>query len=133
MAKSIKLKNNVYIDSSGIVYGRNTLDSIFIYSTGEKIIGKWTDNKNIYRKVINTGQISSATKTVNHGISGLSNVINVYGICKSAAGNYYTLPRIEPSNQNAQIALSVSNTAITIQTGTNANFASSFVVIEYTK
>ena len=133
MAKSIKLNNDAYIDSSGIVYEKSTLKSILEFSTTEKVIGKWIDNNYIYRKVINTGQISSVTKTVNHGISGLSNVIKVYGICKSAAGNYYTLPRIEPSNQNAQIALSVSNTAITIQTGTNANFASSFVVIEYTK
>ena len=45
MSKSIKLKNNNYIDSTGITHGRELLSTILgnkiIYDTGTNSIGSW--------------------------------------------------------------------------------------------
>lgn len=102
------------------------------YSTTETEIGTWIDNKKIYRKVINTGQISSTTKSVAHNISNLSFVINMFGVAIEA-GVYYTLPRISNSNTDRQIAVKCDTTNVYLEAGTNANFSDSYVVIEYTK
>lgn len=54
MSKSIKFKNNNYLDSSSIVHNRellkNILDKKEVYSTEEQKIGTWIDGKTAYQK-----------------------------------------------------------------------------------
>ena len=104
-----------------------------IYSTSEIPIGRWIDGKKIWRKVINTGNVSSATKVVAHGITGITWVINAYGMIK-AGGTWYHLDRISGSAANQQIAIVVTPTEVQLVAGSDANFSQgSYVVIEYTK
>ena len=56
MPKSIKFTNNTYLDSAGIVHDKKLLSDILngllVYSTKERIIGKWKNGKPIYQKLI---------------------------------------------------------------------------------
>lgn len=52
MSKSIKIKNNTYIDSTGIVHNKVLLSDILNYSTNEKKVGTWYDGKPVYEKLV---------------------------------------------------------------------------------
>lgn len=123
------VENNVvkkYIDDS--------VGDIHIYSTDETDTGnKWINNEPIYRKVIQCGQISSAVKNIAHDISNLNTVISIYGMLKTTSGAFYKLPRVSRNDVNTQIGLYVTSSQVVIEAGSNANFADSFVIIEYTK
>jgi len=69
MAKSIKLKNEIYLDSSSIVHNKQSLEKILNYSTEEQIVGKWIDSKPIYRKVIVITSGFSTYLSVHHNIN----------------------------------------------------------------
>ena len=104
-----------------------------LYSTTEIPIGTWIDGKKIWRKVINTGNVSSATKVVAHGITGITWVVNAYGMIKTG-GTWYHLDRISGSAANQQIAIVVTSTEVQLVAGSDASFSQgSYVVIEYTK
>lgn len=107
---------------------------VFTYSTTQEVpIGTWIDGKTIYRKVYNTGNVSNATKTVNHGISNLSWVVNAYGFIKTS-GSWYQLSRVSTSAANQNIAIVVSASQILLVGGNDASFTQgSYVVLEYTK
>lgn len=105
-----------------------------VYSTSEvKTNSIWIDNKPIYRKVVQTGALSGSVKNVAHGISSLNIVINLYGIAITSGNAYYTIPRVVNTQTNQQIGLNANGTNITLDAGSNASFADSFVIIEYTK
>ena len=105
-----------------------------VYSESEvKTNSVWINNKPIYRKVVNTGALSGTTKNVAHGISNLNIVTKLYGFAITNGNDYYTIPRIVNTQINQQIGLFANATNVTIDAGSNASFANSFVVIEYTK
>ena len=59
---------------------KNTfVQSPFIYSTEEQIVGKWVDGKIIYQKtfIFNTG--SSASTSYNTGLTGIDKVVDTRG------------------------------------------------------
>ena len=102
-------------------------------SPNENPISVWIDGKYIYRKVIQTGAISSNDVSVPHNIDRLGTVINIRGMAKASNGNYYTLPRTATGNVTSQIELYATSTNVVVHAGSNANFTDSFVIIEYTK
>lgn len=115
----------------------NGIDISNVYSITERPIGIWIDGNIIYRKVINTGASSTGNIYVNHDITNLDKVINIYGI---ATNNYngnishYTIPKVATTSFDTQIGITVTSTQITLTRGSSANFnVGSFVVIEYTK
>lgn len=60
------------------------------YSTTEQVVGKWTDGKPIYRKVL-TGTMSTSTTYTNITIDEyFENVVNVYGFIKKDS-NFYPI------------------------------------------
>ena len=64
----------------------SNLGELSDYSTEEKVIGKWVDGRNVYRKVINfnlgeTIQDNSTTKTIDN-IPNISAIIDVKGYIK---------------------------------------------------
>jgi hypothetical protein len=98
MAKSIKLKDNNYIDSTGIVHNRellsNVLDNlsdILEYSTDEVKIGTWIDGKPIYRKVIKVIPTNKKAE-YNPNLTNLETLINVSGIVKRRQGYFNLMP-----------------------------------------
>lgn len=104
------------------------------FSTKEVVVGTWF-GKPLYSRTINTGAISSANKTLAHGIS------NVDHIHIDTANSYltggtpmasYPFPRIH-SNFNGMVWGQVDPTNIYIQAGSNANFSNSYITLLYTK
>lgn len=77
MAKSYKLKDDNYIDSSSVVHNRIKLKDILTYSTQEIRIGTWIDGKPLYRKTIKIENTALAVgdNNIAHGISNLNQCI----------------------------------------------------------
>lgn len=142
--KSIKLKDNHYIDSTGVVHNRgllstllgNILDDITylknrcIYSTNEVPIGKWIDGKTVYRRVY-TG--NSNEFEIN--IPNLDKVVKLYGRIYATYRQYWGIPNYhtEAGYCNGYY-VEKNSTKIHIWTGgfysSNAEY---FIVVEYTK
>ena len=106
------------------------------YSTTEIKTNKlWIDNKPIYRKVVNTGTLpDSTTKQIEHGISNLKRILNIFGYAYTPNGQSYPLPWINATNVTYQTALYCDSTYIYMSTGTGrSNITESYVILEYTK
>lgn len=105
------------------------------YSTTEKDTGfTWINGKKIYKKTINFGALPNNTsKSVNHNISNLSQIVKTEGVAISSAGSM-PLPQASPVNTNYSTSLTPNSTQITIRTGTS-EFTSynAYVTLYYTK
>ena len=122
------VENNVI---KGYVDGK--VGNIHTYSTSEIDTGNiWIDGSHIYRKVIETGAVSSTPKYINHNISNLLTIVSLDGILMQE-GAFYKLPRVSSSNTQSQVALNATSTQIILSAGSNASFSDSFVIIEYIK
>lgn len=98
------------------------------YSTNEKRIGKWVDNKPLYRRVYNTTSfIADTFQTIQTNSS--------YDIKMVSGFLYRTNNRLDLYGNNVSLVLSIRNTDIEYKTAaafvTDAISAS--FIIEYTK
>jgi len=93
---------------------------------------KWIDGKDIYRKVINTGTLpNTTTKNIAHGITGISQMISLYGMAKDPTPYYVPLPYGIYST--SYIAVYADLTNIVIITGSNrTTYTNSFIILYYT-
>lgn len=136
MAKSIKLNDNTYLDSTGIVHNKTKLSDILTYSTSEQKIGTWINGNPIYRKVIEVGNMpNNTTKNVAHGIDGLDAVLSIQPKWKDTGdGVWYCANRID--NSTTKIVFTVNATNVKIEgIGTNWSTRTSngTVTLIYTK
>ena len=111
----------------------NTIQDSQSYSTTEqKTGGTWIDEKPIYRKVVDLGNLPNATtKSVSHGISNIGLVTDLRGIWY-ASNDYRTLPYVG-GGATYDVYLSADNTNIKVQTGMDRSSFTGFAIIEYTK
>ena len=111
----------------------NTIQDSQSYSTTEqKTGGTWIDEKPIYRKVVDLGNLHNATtKSVSHGISNIGLVTDLRGIWY-ASNDYRTLPYVG-GGATYDVYLSADNTNIKVQTGMDRSSFTGFAIIEYTK
>lgn len=131
MAQSIKLKDENYIDSSGVTHNRellfdilNNQNDILNYSTTEKSIGKYYDGKTIYRKTIRSTYSDQNSKFVL--LSNISTLIKGYGYCKGSGGTKQLVPMA-----NAFLSLTSDNQVIL--NAENMHSVEYEVTLEYTK
>lgn len=105
-----------------------------IYSTTEQVTGdRWIDGKPIYRKTINFGAMPNATtKSVAHGISGLSAIINIYGWATNGT-NYITVPRGAPGSNNSIESYADGANLMCVVSVNWSGYSSSYITLEYTK
>lgn len=120
-----------YSASQTGAYSCNYINKITNYSTTEQIIGKWIDEKPIYRKVI-TGSTANQTSTVIGNISSVDNMIHIYGFCNVQDGEHKNIPCIEGSNYISACMLPNGNVRID-NTTSNYFRGSAVVIVEYTK
>lgn len=120
-----------YLNAQNLNNNFNELDNKHNYSTTEKIIGKWIDNKPIYRKVF-TGTINDSTTL----LQNVDTLVNAYG---TADMNYVTrtLNYYEIYN-NLQyfvhVRLSSNNVNfICTSAGQSYNPTNCKIILEYTK
>lgn len=106
------------------------------YSTTEKVVGTWIDNKPIYRKVINFGALPNArTKSVAHNISNLGNVINIGGfISNTIETDFYSIPLMyKGSDSNFNVECLVTATQVSMSANTDRSHYIAYVILDYTK
>lgn len=135
MSKSIKFKNNNYLDSSSIVHNKKSLKNILdekeVYTNEEQKIGIWTDGKPIYRKVY-TGTCSSETTQQIDSANNISQLINAKGMFVNDAdkintpiGSYYV--------DNSRIWRNANGIQLSKGPTFSTDYFSFIVIIEYTK
>lgn len=106
------------------------------YSTEEAITNStWVDGKTIYKKTISFGALPNATtKTVAHGISGISHIIDMKAVAWNSSGTTIVLPYAHPQSVQYQVSWHVDNTNINIITGDDkSGYSSCYVTLYYTK
>ena len=104
-----------------------------IYSSNEVAIGKWIDDKTIYRKVFR-GTTLPSSNTITYSISSLSidTVVNLYGGAYQTGGKYRPIPLVTNST-NGGIRIDIDGGNIRITTYENWIGWETQAVIEYTK
>lgn len=126
--------NSVSSSIQPAVYEANT------YSTTETRIGTWINDKPIYRKVINFGNLpNNNVKRVNHNISNMDRVTRLTGITQVDLGGTYgltwnPLPLIYSGSEYIyNTTLSCNKTEIVCRTAQDRSGFSAYIIIEYTK
>ena len=102
------------------------------YSTDEtKTFKHWIDDKPIYRKVVNLGNLPNTnSKVVAHGITNAGTFTNVTGIALSSSVKI-NLPY--PTNNTRTIMLYASSTSVYIETFSDRSDFVGYAILEYTK
>ena len=104
------------------------------FSESEEVVGKWINNKPLYRKTISCGALPNNTLLeVNHGISNLNNVIAVNAIAERMSDkNTIILPFVNIANSMAYISLNATKISITTNVDLSP-YDNTYVTIYYTK
>lgn len=106
-----------------------------IYSTTERVVGTWIDDKPLYRKTFDTGTLPNATsKTVSTGLSGVK-VRHIYGTAIHTNGTTIPLPYVSISTTNMISIAYTSTNYISIDTSSTdrSGYTTSYITLEYTK
>lgn len=108
----------------------------FEYSTNEIIVGKWVDDKPIYRKVIDFGYLpdGSSTKSVAHNISNISEIIKIEAMANDN-GSFFPIPfaPVPFMFSNSSISIRVDSTNVNINTTADFTNRTAKIILEYTK
>ena len=134
-----KLENG-YSTSDKNGYTCEYINKMSNYSETEQVVGKWIDNKPIYRKVI---QIDVSDLTIGgaanyaHDISNLDTLVSINGTFKRADGNNEPLPLYTDTTSFRIQVYDISSTTIRMvigsdYTGTRA-ITQMQLILEYTK
>lgn len=107
------------------------------YSTDEKIIGKWIDNRPIYQKTISTGSLGTGTIEIAHGISNVDELIYSVGTAKRSDGYKFSFPTLHTNPNWDAFIHGINTTNIVLQIGSSFvgtyQLMDSTVTIQYTK
>lgn len=103
------------------------------FSTSEHDTGvKWIDGKTIYRKTVDFGTLpNNSTKNVAHGVVGMTNLLEAYGMVRS--GGFYIPISYVAAAAASNIGLYFDNTNIIISTSSNRTDNTAYITIFYTK
>ena len=132
-----EVKTVVNNNATELTNTQTSLGNLNTYSTSETLIGKWIDNKDLYRKVVVVNNLPNNTySNTAHGITNIDKIVRTSGIMSS---NTETLAT--PLNMHGTSSLFSSNTALyritstNVVIGTTADYSGykAYIVIEYTK
>ena len=126
----VEFQNNSapYINATNL----NKIQERNVYSTNEVVIGKWVDNKPIYKKTFTGSLIDGAILIQNIGV-----LVNAYGSGNYEGGIIRQLPYYEfYNNNNYIINVSVNNNEIrfgALVGGSPTTVYNVALTLEYTK
>lgn len=124
------------IGFNGIYYKDINLANTTTYSENELVVGKWIDNKPIYRKVIGIGNLPNASQTiVSHNISNIERIVKLYGSAtRDRDKDTLPIPYVTfNSNNSGGINLYANNVSVSVSTSSDRSSYTGYVVLEYTK
>ena len=104
------------------------------YLTSEAVIGKWVDDKPLYRKTIDTGALpNNSYIVVAHNIANIERIVKIQGHAyRSTDLTSVALPHASTGINS--ISCNANGTNISITTYSDrTDFTSSYVTLEYTK
>lgn len=113
-----------------------------VYTSSEHAIGKWIDNKTIYRMVVTVTSINTNANTtdVPITISNLNEVVNISGSVRTNSGQYKPVASIYVDGNGVQSRFvfsvyTVYSTTLTVSYGDwwKNVFGKANIIIEYTK
>lgn len=128
----LKVNGDLYIADTNGNNARKITD-LDIYSSNEIIIGKWIDNKPIYRKTIQAtlpSSLNTWTTIYSNAISNFDNVISFRGWFKYDNGTFFNLPMGE-GQYFINLRLISDGSLECIRNGWSNNIA--YITLEYTK
>lgn len=124
---------NTKSDSTTDTYSCEYINKLQKYSTEEQVIGTWSDDKPIYRKVVNVGNLpNAAAKDVPHNISNLECMITMRGNANNGT-NFINIPNVHAGDFINQVALFCTKDNIRITAGSDRSAYIGYVILEYTK
>lgn len=106
------------------------------YSTTEVNTGyTWIDGKKIYKKTIFFGALPNSTsKSVAHGITGLSYIVNWHGMTTRTGDNIFRpLPLVSPASATTQAIVEFDGTYVYIYAGNDRSAYAAYITLYYTK
>lgn len=100
------------------------------YSTSERKIGKWTDGRDLYEKVVDFGALPNNTsKSVAHNISNIYEITKCETMCVRNDGNVF-----RPYESFATVKYYISKSEVIVITTENLSvYDKSHVTLHYTK
>lgn len=110
-----------------------------LYSTDEKMIGRWTDGKPLYQKTVDCGALpNNAIKTVNHGITNIDKFVKLTGVAEgmTSDNNWHIvrdLPHVSVNSINYGILIESDQLKCTIQTASDCSNLHGYITLQYTK
>lgn len=121
MGKTVRLPNDTFIVND-------------LYSTNERIIGKWINGKPIYRRAYDISHITSSnTDLVNISSLHRDEIIKMYGFIKSSTNYIYPIPLSDSSSNYSVIFYNGNSLRGRAALGSGGTISSAYVIIEYTK
>lgn len=136
MAKSIKIPNDNYLDSTSIVHNKEPLNRVLVdtYSTEEVKTNKvWIDGKPIYRKVF------KGTSTTQRGVSisfsglNLETLTHVEGFLYSIYNQWWSIHNYYGHSTEYWTSWNSNGTSLGVDTGIYFNYPPYIIILEYTK
>lgn len=130
---------NEYSESTTSTYSanyiNNKVDNINAYSTEEQVVGKWIDNKLLYRKSFNLGNFTNAgSYYIAHNIVNLDRVAQIYGTYLDGDKYMQIGSALATNSGDYSLAVAVMSTELLVWVGSGrAGAANVIVTIEYTK
>lgn len=105
----------------------------YIYSMTETTIGKWIDDKPIYRMVF-VGTSSSNNISINIANLNADDIINVSGWVKSRFDNWWSINNHYPSEPDYDTSVNYTdNATFSVNCGSYYSQPEYRIVLEYTK
>lgn len=133
MARKKRFRSeNYYLDTTGIMHNRTSLDKILNYSTEEQIIGKDEDGKLIYRKRFQFTTLTNGADNVVGKIADFMELINIKGVIHYG-GDYFSLPHSDYRNIEWNVGLQVNGGNVCVKKGGYGTSSGGYVEVEYTK
>lgn len=117
-----------------ITAAENNLANLQNYVSAETVIGKWINNKPLYRKIYTIAALPNATSlNVALNISNLENIVKLEGTATNSGHTvFFPLPFYR-NDSTLGIEMYGTNTNIVIVTGTDRTELTAIVIVEYTK
>ena len=126
------MQDGIYEDIDGL---SEDLESKSTYSLNENVIGKWVDNKPIYRKVIEVPKsaVSASSVAIPHNISNLGTLVTARGILVGST-DFNVIPWITGGTYAIYLN-DITSTAVNLNITQNAynKIVKIFLILEYTK
>ena len=110
-----------------------------VYSVEETVVGRWIDNRPIYRKVIIMTDLIRGVNKIAHNIENLGDVIMATGVGTKANGKQETMPRLDYDSKWWLYIHDISSTELGIGVcdsyveDTDQQIVKAHIILKYTK